>query len=129
MPPDDFEQRCRRMGLNPDDFTESFCRSSGPGGQNVNKVSTAVEFKHVPSGLVVSVQNSRFQAQNRRLARERLLDLIEEQRRRRVLDRQAAQSKARRQKARRSYGTKREMVAGKRVRAVIKQNRRRPSED
>ncbi|MDD5261615.1 MAG: peptide chain release factor-like protein [Methylacidiphilales bacterium] len=129
MPRDDFKKRCRSLGVNPADFEESFCRSSGPGGQNVNKVSTAVEFRHRPSGLAVSVQDSRFQAQNRRLARERLLDLIESRRQERTQMRLAAQAKARRQRARRSAGTKRELVAGKRVRSAIKQNRRRPSED
>src|SRR6188472_331536 len=81
------------------DFEEKFARSSGPGGQNVNKVSTAVSLRHVPSGITVTVQDSRSQAQNRKLARERLLDAIEAERTRRRQAEIAKKEKARRQKS------------------------------
>src|SRR6266852_5006247 len=71
------ESRTARLGIRESDFEESFARSSGPGGQNVNKVATAVTLRHRPSGISVTVQDSRSQAQNRKLARERLLDAIE----------------------------------------------------
>ncbi|HEY1581802.1 MAG TPA: peptide chain release factor-like protein, partial [Chthoniobacterales bacterium] len=51
------------------ELDESFARSSGPGGQNVNKVSTAVTLRHRPTGLSVTVQDSRSQLRNRQLAR------------------------------------------------------------
>ena len=124
MNPEEFELRCKQLGLKPADFRENFSRSSGPGGQNVNKVSTAVELVHVPSGISVRVQDSRFQGMNRALARERLLALFAAKREERRLSRLAALSKARRQKAKRSKSTKRKMVEGKRHRAAIKQNRR-----
>ncbi|MDR2463799.1 MAG: peptide chain release factor-like protein [Verrucomicrobiales bacterium] len=124
MKPEEFEAQCQRLGLNPADFQEKFSRSSGHGGQNVNKVSTAVELIHVPTGRSVKIQDSRFQGMNRALARERLLEQFAADRERQRLTRQAAVSKARRQRAKRSRTTKRKMVEGKRHRAEIKQNRR-----
>ena len=71
------EQRMKELGVLESELEEIFARSGGPGGQNVNKVSTAVTLRHLPSGLRVTVQDSRSQARNRTLARERLLDAIE----------------------------------------------------
>ncbi len=126
--PDDFQERLARLGLATGDFDESFARSGGPGGQHVNKVSTAVTLRHRPSGLAVTVQDSRSQAMNRQLARERLLDAIENARRaehQAVVD---AREKTRRQNAPRPRGVKRRMVQGKRHRAGIKQGRRMTDE-
>src|SRR5205807_10016038 len=76
-------ERMARLGIRDVDLKESFARSSGPGGQNVNKVATAVTLRHQPSGIGVTVQDSRSQAMNRKLARERLLDAIEKTNRKR----------------------------------------------
>ncbi len=70
-------ERMACLGIHEVDLEETFARSSGPGGQNVNKVATAVTLRHRPSGVSVTVQDSRSQAVNRKLARERLLDAIE----------------------------------------------------
>lgn len=68
--------------INPQDLTWEFYRSGGKGGQNVNKVSTAVRLRHNPTGITVTAQTERFQEQNRRTAltllRGKLWELEEE---------------------------------------------------
>ena len=114
--------------LKDEDLRESFARSSGPGGQHVNKVSTAVTLTHLPTGLSVTVSDSRSQSMNRRIARERLVEKLRERRQTRHREMRAATAKARRQRARRSLGEKRKLVEGKRHRSEIKKGRGRVSE-
>lgn len=121
---EDFLGRLVRMGLDAADFAESFARSGGPGGQHVNKVSTAVTLRHRPTGLSVTVQDSRSQSANRQLARERLLDAIEQGRQAARQAKVDAREKTRRQNSPRPRGLKRRILAGKRHRAGVKQGRR-----
>jgi protein subunit release factor B len=114
--------------LRDEDLRESFARSSGPGGQHVNKVSTAVTLIHLPTGLSITVSDSRSQSMNRKIARERLVEKLRERRQTRHREMRAATAKARRQKARRSPGEKRKLVEGKRRRSEIKKGRSRVSE-
>ena len=68
--------------INERDVTYETLRASGPGGQNVNKVETAVRAIHIPTGLTVLASDMRSQTQNKKLARERLimkLSAIEEE--------------------------------------------------
>lgn len=120
-------RRMRSLGIHPGDLEEAFSRSSGPGGQHVNKVSTACTVRHVPTGISVTASDSRSQSTNRQLALERLLEVFEKQREERKQERLAAASKARRQKAKRSRGTKLKMVEGKRKRGDTKKLRGRVS--
>src|SRR5687767_9955674 len=80
------------------ELEESFERSSGPGGQNVNKVATKVLLKHLPTGVFVVVQDSRSQAKNRELARERLLKNLQDRDKLRAEAARDAREKERRQK-------------------------------
>lgn len=115
--------RLARLGLAAADFAESFARSSGPGGQHVNKVSTAVTLRHGPSGAAVTVQDTRSQSFNRQLAWTRLLDAIEQKRGDERAARRFAAEKKRRQNAKRPRGVKERMLEGKRRRAAVKKNR------
>src|SRR5205809_2367565 len=123
MANDSVEQRMRKLGIREADLEESFARSSGPGGQNVNKVATAVTLRHCPSGISVTVQDSRSQAVNRKLARERLLDAIETAREKRRAAEIAEREKARRRKSPRPAALKKKILEGKRKRGELKKQR------
>ena len=119
------DQRMQRIGIREADLKETFARSSGPGGQNVNKVATAVTLRHLPSGISVTVQDSRSQGQNRKLARERLLTAIEERQRAARRARIAAREKERRRKSPRPPALKRKILESKRKRSELKKQRAR----
>src|SRR3954465_11746437 len=95
--------RLARLRLAIEDFDEKFARSSGPGGQHVNKVSTSVTLRHVPTNIAVTVQDSRSQSANRKLAWQRLLDAIETARREERAAKRAAFEKERRRNAPRPW--------------------------
>ena len=67
-----------RRVLDEEEITESFLKGSGPGGQKINKTSSAVQLKHVPTGLVVKCQETRSREQNRQLARRTLAERLDE---------------------------------------------------
>jgi protein subunit release factor B len=123
MSQDALTDRMRRLAISETDLEENFARSSGPGGQNVNKVSTAVTLRHLPSGISVTVQDSRSQALNRKLARERLLDAIESAREAQRMAEIAKREKERRRKSPRPAALKRKILDSKRKRSDLKKQR------
>ena len=117
-------RRMAELGVREADIEESFVRSGGHGGQNVNKTSTCVMLLHRPTGLQVKCQATRQQGLNRFLARRLLLDKIEALKTGFVAARRAEIEKIRRQKRKRSRRAKARMLADKSHHADKKSARR-----
>jgi len=125
------EQLAKRMAslaVREADIDETFVRSGGHGGQNVNKTSTCVMLSHRPTGLQVKCQATRQQGLNRFIARRLLLDRIEQLKTGKVAADRAQQEKIRRQKRRRSRRAKNRMLADKAHHSDKKASRRGPAE-
>jgi peptide chain release factor len=117
------------LGIREGDLVEKFVRSGGKGGQNVNKTSTCVYLKHIPTGIEVKCQRERSQSINRFLARRILAEKIEAIKLGKESDEQARIEKIRRQKRKRSKRAKDKMLAAKRAHAEVKLGRAfRPGE-
>ena len=106
-------ERMLMLGVAESDFDESFVRSSGPGGQKVNKSSSCVYLIHIPTGLAVKCQRERSQSLNRFLARRLLLDKIEKQQKGFIAQEKEKLEKIRRQKRKRSKRAKEKILSSK----------------
>ncbi len=113
-------ERMEQLGVREEEFRETFIRSSGPGGQKVNKTATCVFIVHLPTGLSVKCQQERSQALNRFLARRLLLDRIERLRTGLVSAERMRVEKIRRQKRRRSRRAKEKTLEAKHLQAEKK---------
>lgn len=122
-------QRMAALGVRESDIEESFVRSGGHGGQNVNKTSTCVMLLHRPTGLQVKCQETRQQGLNRFIARRVLLDKIEERQNGFVAAQRAELEKIRRQKRKRSKRAKAKMLANKSHHSAKKAGRRAVSDE
>jgi len=116
-------QRMSALGVREVDIDETFVRSGGHGGQNVNKTATCVMLVHRPTGLQVKCQATRQQGLNRFLARRLLLDKIEALQKGYVDAERARIEKIRRQKRRRSRRARQHMLDNKKHQAKKKERR------
>jgi protein subunit release factor B len=120
------QERMTQLGVCEDDLRETFVRSSGPGGQKVNKTSSCVQLVHTPTGLSVKCQQERSQLLNRFLARRLLLDRIERLQRGLVEAEKMRMERIRRQKRKRSKRAKEKILQDKHHQAEKKIRRARP---
>jgi len=120
---DALHRRMENLGIFEKDIIEKFIRSSGKGGQRVNKVSTCVYLKHLPTKIEVKCQRERSQALNRFFARRILTDKIEGMIRGKESEEQQRIEKIRRQKRKRSKRAKLKMLEEKRKHAQKKKDR------
>jgi protein subunit release factor B len=111
----ELKARMDALDIREEDIEESFVRSGGKGGQKVNKTSTCVYLKHLPTGIEVKCQEERSQSLNRYRARVILVKKIDELRKGRESAEQQRIEKIRRQKRKRSRRAKEKMLVEKRI--------------
>jgi len=121
-------ERLARLGAREDEIREKFIRAQGPGGQKVNKTSTCVYLKHLPSGIEIKCQEERSQGLNRYRARQILARRLEGMIARRILEERQRIEKMRRQKRKMPKAAKLRMLEGKRRHAEKKWLRAKPRE-
>lgn len=107
----ELEARMAALELREEDLEEKYVRSSGPGGQKVNKTASCVYLKHAPTGLEVKMQRERSQALNRYYARKRLCELIEAEQLGRKSPAAVKAEKIRKQKQRRRRRNRRKATS------------------
>jgi peptide chain release factor len=117
------QEKMEALGIKEADIIERFVRSQGHGGQNVNKLSTCVYLKHLPTGIEVKCQQERYQALNRYFARRLLVQKIENLILGKESEEQQRIEKIRRQKRRRSRRAKEKVLEMKHHQSVKKRER------
>ena len=123
------ELRMLALGILADELVEKFITGSGSGGQKINKTSSCVYLKHVPTGIEIKCQRERSRELNRYLARKELCDRIDEIKNGILSKRQQAIEKIRRQKRQKSRKQKQRMVSDKRMQSQKKNERRQSNDD
>lgn len=121
----ELRRRMRRAGIFEKDLKEAFVQSSGPGGQNVNKVATCVTLQHGPTGISVKCQVERTQRQNRYRARVILLEKVSRLKRVAAQAAEQLHEKIKRQNRKRSRRAKEAMLEEKHRQSDKKHKRRK----
>jgi len=121
-------QRMLKVGITEETLVEKFILGSGKGGQKINKTSSCVYLKHLPSGIEIKCQKERSQALNRFFARRDLCERLEQKLFQAKSEKEQLIEKIRRQKRRRSRKTKIKLVEEKRSRSEKKNLREKPQE-
>lgn len=127
IPDDKLRQHLESLGVDVSRVEESFVRSQGAGGQNVNKVSTCVVLHYAPLHLTIKMQDGRTQAGNRATAWTLLRDKVISLKKAKAAAARAVQEQQRRQKRARPRWLKRQILKDKAVRSTVKQARRQPT--
>lgn len=123
---DELHKRMEQLGIQEGDLIEKFILGSGSGGQKINKTSSCVYLKHIPTGIEIKCQRERSRELNRYYARRELCDRIEEKIAHKKSERQQMIEKIRRQKRRRSRKSKEKMLAAKKQLSEKKSLRQTP---
>ena len=125
---DELHARMERLGIREGDLIEKFILGSGSGGQKINKTSSCVYLKHLPTGIEIKCQRERSRELNRYYARKELCDRLEEKIENKKSEKQQLIEKIRRQKRRRSRKSKEKMLATKKKQSEKKSLRQTPQD-
>jgi protein subunit release factor B len=121
------KKRMEDLSIKEEDLLEKFILGSGAGGQKINKTSSCVYLKHLPTGIEVKCQQERSRELNRHLARKELCKRWEEIILQRMLEQKQEREKLRRQKKKRTFASKEKMLSEKRAVSKKKILRKTPS--
>ena len=124
---DELTARMDRLGIQENNLVEKFILGSGSGGQKINKTSSCVYLKHLPTGIEVKCQSDRSRELNRFLARRKLCEGIEAKIFQEKTEQQKLTEKIRRQKQRKTRKQKQKMIEEKRTISEKKSMRRSPN--
>lgn len=124
---EELEERMKRLEIKEGDLIEKFILGSGKGGQKMNKTSSCVYLKHIPTGIEIKCQQDRSREHNRFLARRELCDRLQEMHCLEKSKKQQAAEKIRRQKKRRTRKQQEKMLEEKKQRGDTKKMRKPPS--
>lgn len=125
---EELEKRMQGLGIAQNDLIEKFIMGSGKGGQKINKTSSCVYLKHLPTGIEVKCQRDRSREMNRFYARRELCERLEEKLQLVKTERQHKIEKIRRQKRRRTKRMQEKVLAGKKQRSEKKAFRQIPKD-
>ncbi len=123
---EELHKNLERLGVKDDDLIEKFILGSGSGGQKINKTSSCVYLKHIPTGIEVKCQKDRSREMNRYYARKELYEKLRKKIENVITEKEQAQEKLRRQKQRRSRKSKKKMLADKKEHSTTKSLRQAP---